>query len=142
VAPGTFGSIGASILIYFTFNSTFLFHFSTFALFTGLSYFFIYLTTQNKVYALNDPSWVVQDEFSGLYLTFLLYKFCFPHPGTSFMHIGIILVSFRIFDIWKPWPINKIDETHTPFSIMNDDLAAGVYAGALSCALIFLAQLN
>jgi phosphatidylglycerophosphatase A len=37
---------------------------------------------------------------------------------------------FRVFDIWKPWPIRKIEELPEGSGIVFDDLAAGFY-GAL-----------
>ena len=40
---------------------------------------------------------------------------------------GFIL--FRIFDIWKPWPIRWLDQKiHGGFGIMIDDVLAAVYA--------------
>jgi phosphatidylglycerophosphatase A len=41
--------------------------------------------------------------------------------------LGLLL--FRLFDITKPWPINRIDAWHTPWSVMLDDLLAFAYAG-------------
>ncbi|MFX8708278.1 phosphatidylglycerophosphatase A, partial [Acinetobacter baumannii] len=42
---------------------------------------------------------------------------------------------FRVFDIWKPWPIGWLDRrVHGGFGIMLDDVLAGVYA-ALVLAL-------
>jgi phosphatidylglycerophosphatase A len=41
-------------------------------------------------------------------------------------------VFFRIFDVFKPWPIGKIENiSHGPSAVMLDDTAAGVYAGLL-----------
>lgn len=40
-----------------------------------------------------------------------------------FFLAGYIL--FRIFDVWKPWIIGKLEKLQTPTSIMWDDLAAG-----------------
>jgi phosphatidylglycerophosphatase A len=48
------------------------------------------------------------------------------------MHFGWILLGFalfRLFDIWKPWPIRVLDaKVHGGFGIMIDDVLAGVYA--------------
>lgn len=41
--------------------------------------------------------------------------------------LGLLL--FRLFDITKPWPINRVDAWHTPWSVMLDDLLAFAYAG-------------
>lgn len=39
---------------------------------------------------------------------------------------------FRLFDIWKPWPIRLVDRrVHGGFGVMADDLLAGVIAAPL-----------
>ena len=39
-------------------------------------------------------------------------------------------VLFRLFDIWKPWPINVVDrQFETAFGVMLDDLLAAVFSG-------------
>lgn len=48
--------------------------------------------------------------------------------------LGLLL--FRLFDITKPWPINRIDAWHTPWSVMLDDLLAFAYAAI--CFFILL----
>jgi phosphatidylglycerophosphatase A len=41
-------------------------------------------------------------------------------------------VLFRVFDIWKPWPIRQLDASvHGGLGIMLDDLVAGLYGAAL-----------
>lgn len=44
-------------------------------------------------------------------------------------------VLFRIFDIWKPWPIGWLDaRLHGGVGIMVDDLVAGLFAAAVLTA--------
>ncbi|MBA4286333.1 MAG: phosphatidylglycerophosphatase A [Xanthomonadaceae bacterium] len=44
-------------------------------------------------------------------------------------------VLFRIFDIWKPWPIGWLDaRLHGGVGIMVDDLVAGLFAAAVLAA--------
>jgi len=44
---------------------------------------------------------------------------------------------FRLFDVWKPWPIRIIDEkVDGGFGIMFDDIIAGVWAAI--CIMIYL----
>ena len=38
---------------------------------------------------------------------------------------------FRLFDIWKPFPIRRIERFPKGWGIMLDDIAAGLYAGIL-----------
>lgn len=80
-----------------------------------------------------DPSAVVWDEFVGYWVTMIAAP-----AGWQWMLMGFIL--FRLFDIWKPWPVSIADrKLHGGFGIMLDDVIAGVYAlGALQLiALIY-----
>jgi len=46
---------------------------------------------------------------------------------------------FRAFDIFKPWPIRRLDEAvHGGFGIMLDDLVAGLYGAAVLLLLTVL----
>ena len=74
----------------------------------------------------SDPSWVVLDEVLGMFVAWVFMR---PH---NFLDLGILFVSFRFFDILKPWPIARIDRMKHGAGIMLDDVAAGFYA-----ALIF-----
>jgi phosphatidylglycerophosphatase A len=72
-----------------------------------------------------DSSKIVLDEFTG----YLVSVFYVPHTYV-FLLAGFLL--FRIFDILKPFPINRIDESLSGgLGIMADDLLAGVYVGIL-----------
>jgi phosphatidylglycerophosphatase A len=56
--------------------------------------------------------------------------------GWIWIALGFIL--FRIFDIWKPWPINWADQKVAGgLGVMLDDVIAGVYA-ALFLQIIYL----
>jgi len=53
--------------------------------------------------------------------------------------LGIVMgfALFRLFDVWKPWPIRVVDRgVHGGFGIMLDDLLAG----AMAAAILWLAQ--
>lgn len=43
----------------------------------------------------------------------------------------VAFLSFRLFDIWKPGPIGKIDAQKTPMSVMMDDAVAGLFAAVV-----------
>ena len=78
----------------------------------------------------HDFSGIVWDEIAGFLVTMWLVPFSWPT-----VIIGFIL--FRVFDIFKPWPINWIDsKVHHGLGIMLDDLIAGLFAG-LILVLIF-----
>jgi phosphatidylglycerophosphatase A len=51
-------------------------------------------------------------------------------PGWLWIVLGFAL--FRLFDIWKPWPIRVLDaRVHGGLGIMLDDLVAGALAWAV-----------
>jgi len=79
----------------------------------------------------NDPGEVVADEFAGQAVTFLFSPFLGMGSATgrqilitAFM--GFVL--FRLFDIFKPWPIRKLEKYPAGWGILADDLLAGVFA--------------
>jgi phosphatidylglycerophosphatase A len=62
------------------------------------------------------------DEFVGFFVTMIGA----PH-GFAWVIVGFLL--FRLFDIWKPWPIDIIDEkVHGGFGMILDDIFAGIFA--------------
>jgi phosphatidylglycerophosphatase A len=68
-----------------------------------------------------DPGMVVVDEVLGQWLTLL---------GASALNWKTFLggfLLFRLFDIWKPWPIRRLESLPDGTGIVVDDLAAGVY---------------
>jgi phosphatidylglycerophosphatase A len=71
-----------------------------------------------------DPGIVVVDEVLGQWITLL---------GAVLLNWKAYIggfVLFRIFDIWKPWPIRRLEQLPGGIGIVADDLAAGIY-GAL-----------
>jgi phosphatidylglycerophosphatase A len=70
----------------------------------------------------HDHGAIVWDEFIGLWIALAWV----PVSG---VWIGAGFLLFRLFDIWKPWPIRWCDRhVHGGFGIMLDDLLAGVAA--------------
>jgi phosphatidylglycerophosphatase A len=73
----------------------------------------------------SDPGWVVVDEVVGQWLTL-----CALPLGLVGYAVGFFL--FRLFDIWKPWPIRQVERRcGGGFGIMIDDVLAAVYAAAV-----------
>ena len=71
---------------------------------------------------IEDPGVVVFDEFVGQWLALLLAP-----AGWPWIVAGFVL--FRLFDIWKPWPVRWADrELHGGFGAMADDALAGLLA--------------
>ena len=71
-----------------------------------------------------DPGAVVIDEVAGQWLTLAAV-------AATPLHYALGFVLFRVYDIVKPWPANRIDrQMHGGLGIMLDDIVAAVYAGA------------
>ena len=79
-----------------------------------------------------DPGEVVIDELCG-YLVAMT-----GHP-ISFVSILCGFLLFRLFDIWKPWPIRSVEKKlQGGAGIMLDDVLAGIYANVLALILLKL----
>jgi phosphatidylglycerophosphatase A len=72
----------------------------------------------------SDPSQAVVDELMGQFVTFLFVPF-----GLSWPLILTGFLLFRLFDIWKPYPIDDLQVLPGGLGICADDIVAGVYAG-------------
>jgi phosphatidylglycerophosphatase A len=72
----------------------------------------------------SDPSQAVVDEVMGQLIVFLFIPFT-----TSWVLIGAGFVFFRLFDIWKPYPIDSLQVLPGGIGVCADDILAGVYAG-------------
>lgn len=76
----------------------------------------------SKEIGVHDHPGMCIDEFVGYFVT--MYNA--PHRWT-WIFWGFVL--FRLFDIWKPWPIRAIDEKITGgLGIVLDDVLAGIYS--------------
>ncbi|MBC8197369.1 MAG: phosphatidylglycerophosphatase A [Candidatus Marinimicrobia bacterium] len=117
-APGTWGSLGA-ILIWWYIPHDLIIQ----SIFILLS--IIIGTWSSQIYAnhlnLKDPSEIVIDEVSGMWITL----FFVPHQLSLFI-IGFVL--FRFFDIKKPWLIDKVQYYSGGIGIMADDILAGIFS--------------
>jgi phosphatidylglycerophosphatase A len=72
-----------------------------------------------------DPGAVVIDEVVGQLITFAFM----PVGGRWALLVGF--VAFRLFDIWKPYPVRRLEALESGLGIMADDVLAGFYAAAL-----------
>lgn len=122
-APGTFGTLAALIIFV-----------AAYALFGVVSWpvyiAMLVITTVFGVYlcdktardlGVHDHGGIVWDEFVGFWLCMLFIPVTWYWLLTAF-------VLFRVFDIFKPWPIKWVDEKVSGgFGIMLDDILAAVY---------------
>ncbi len=120
IAPGTFGTLVA-IPIYLLMQPLALPWYLLIVL--AISLFGIWLCgASERMLGLKDPSGIVWDEIAGFLVTMIAAP-----QGWKWIAIGFVL--FRLFDIWKPYPILLIDrKVGGGFGIMFDDIVAGIYA--------------
>ena len=82
-----------------------------------------------------DPKGVVWDEITGYLITMLGLPL-----GPAWVTAGFLL--FRLFDIWKPWPIRWIDRhVKGGLGIMLDDVVAAIFACLILNLSIYLLNL-
>lgn len=84
----------------------------------------------------SDPSEAVVDEVMGQLVVFSFVPF-----GISWRYILAGFLLFRLFDIWKPYPIDGLQELPGGLGVCADDLVAGVYAG-VCLAVIYAVSLQ
>jgi phosphatidylglycerophosphatase A len=91
----------------------------------------------------------VIDEVAGQHLTLLLPLIPIALPNlrshmdlsmfaifsalslVNWKYLLLGFIFFRIFDIWKPWPVHLLEKLPGGWGIMCDDWAASVYAAIL-----------
>jgi len=83
-------------------------------------------TRATKLFQNKDPQQAVVDEIIGQLITFLFVPF-----GVHWLFIVAGFLLFRLFDIWKPYPIDSLQNLPTGIGVCADDILAGVYAGTV-----------
>lgn len=118
-APGTFGTLMA-IPFYLLLRPLPLLYYLLFTIIfiAASSWLCDYLSRQ--LHEHDHPGMCI-DEFAGFFVTMINA----PH-GWGWVLLGFLL--FRLFDVWKPWPIRYIDEKiHGGFGMVLDDVIAGLF---------------
>lgn len=152
IAPGTLGSL-VGVGLYLTIWSgidqlltsrALANRLTTVYVFTPLMAFMllvIFLVTMIGIWAASrteklqqkkDPSIVVIDEVAGQMIALLSGPFWIQ----TWWSIISAFILFRLFDIWKPYPIRRLEGLESGLGIMADDLGAGVYALIVNSLLI------
>lgn len=122
-APGTFGSVPGLLLAWLTLPLALEWRLVV-ALALVLSGIWICGESAKRL-GIHDHPGIVWDEITGMYLTLLVVP-----PQMTLWALGFGL--FRLFDIWKPWPIRDLDHRLAGgVGIMLDDLVAALYAAIL-----------
>jgi phosphatidylglycerophosphatase A len=140
-APGTWGTLAAlpfGVIALATIGVWGLAAISLIALIIGTSAADIY----EAHIARHDPKEIVIDEAVGIWLTLAISQWFATMyspaemltPMIQMLGIGLSFVWFRVFDIFKPWPIGWVDaRVHGGLGTMLDDVLAGVAAAIAVC---------
>ena len=135
-APGTCASIATLPILYFLtiWKIPSIFLFPAIILCILVCSFLAHRAQQR--YQILDPGWIVIDEVLGMLCA---WPFC---QSDNALHLILILVLFRFFDIVKVWPINIIDNRiNNGAGVILDDVVAGIFSGLSYRLIIFIAAL-
>jgi len=122
-APGTYGTL-AAIPIYLLLANLSINFYLLIVIIMSLAGIYI-CGKAAKDSGVHDHGAIVWDEIVG----YLITMFMMP---TTWQSIVVGFILFRIFDIFKPWPISFVDKNlHGGLGIMVDDILAGL--AALAC---------
>ena len=125
-APGTYASLAAALVYYRIYRISLRIlpelHLGAICLITLAGVYAAARVSRNL--GREDPGVVVIDEIAGQLVAFLFL----PVNAVNLI-AGVCL--FRLFDIWKPFPIRRLESLPNGVGIMSDDLLAGVYANLI-----------
>jgi phosphatidylglycerophosphatase A len=129
IAPGTWGSLAA---LPFAWAISRVWGATGLAIAVAIVFFIGWwaAATVTKASGIKDPGSVVIDEVAGQWLVLLAA----PRDPLTWL---VAFLLFRIFDIWKPWPVRWADRDITGgLGVMLDDLLAAVYAALVLSVLL------
>jgi phosphatidylglycerophosphatase A len=119
-APGTYGSIMAMPILFVPFEIRIVL--LPFLVLLAIVLFMFVVPELNKINE-HDASWIVLDEVIGMWV---LYALLIVPLSLTWYIVGFVI--FRFYDIQKPFPINRINNKTTVFSIVADDIVAGIFS--------------
>ena len=139
-APGTVASFATCLIYIWLYNSQvniswlivsviFIFLFSVYS-----------IDNFKNSFSETDAKEIVIDEFIGQSIPILtIYNLLEKNNFSHFiLYTFASFVLFRIFDIWKFYPINKIDEKmKNGLGVILDDIVAGVFSAIILLAVIY-----
>jgi len=122
IAPGTAGTLIGVIICLLCYPLAWPLRLLFVVAITALS---IYVSDQAEIlFGKTDDQRIVIDEIAGFQVTML------PVAVTG-LHLCIAFVLFRIFDIWKPFPLERLQNLPGGWGVVADDFGAGIYAGSI-----------
>ena len=96
---------------------------------------FIFSGRAEKIFGEKDSKKIVIDDFAGQLITYL-----FIPCNIKFIISGFFL--FRMFDMLKIPPANRIEKFHGSLGVVGDDVAAGIWANLVLHVVIYLLRIR
>ena len=131
VAPGTFGS-AAGLLVWWLLPAS--------PAVQAIAIVVIFIAGSwggniaERHFGRTDPGQVVIDEVMGMLITLFLNPVGWKGALAAFL-------LFRIFDVIKPYPANRLEQLHGGIGVMADDAMAAVYANLVLRGALVLGHL-
>jgi phosphatidylglycerophosphatase A len=127
-APGTFGS-AAGLLLWWLLPSSLPVQAGAIVIIFLVGSWSGHVAERH--FGASDPPPVVIDEVMGMWITLLLNP-----VGWQGALIGFLL--FRLFDVIKPYPADRLERLRGGFGVMADDGMAAVYANMALRAVVLV----
>jgi phosphatidylglycerophosphatase A len=127
IAPGTFGSAAGLLVWWLLPASPAAQGAAIVAMFVAGSWSG---TVAERHFGRTDPGQVVIDEVMGMLITLFLNPVGWVGALAGFL-------IFRIFDVIKPYPANRLERLHGGIGVMADDAMAAVYANLVLRAAVY-----
>ena len=149
-APGTAASFITSIIYFLLFVSEIPVAIISLIFFIILIFSINLIDKNLERFSKKDPKEIVIDEFLGQSIPCILICFklksynmfgyqASPPVMEAIIPFSIAFVTFRIFDIFKPYPINVVDKKiHNGFGIIFDDILAGIYSAITTYLVLYI----
>ncbi len=132
VMPGTAGTLVGVLLCLAFLPLHWIFRFIFVAVLVGVA---VYVSGRaEEIYGKKDDQRIVIDEIAGFLVAML-------PVAINFLNLALAFVLFRIFDIWKPYPLRKFQELPGGWGVVVDDIGAGIYAAAAMLLLVLFGVL-
>ena len=143
IAPGTLGSIlGLGIaggLMYFVRYSPNVLNLTLIVASVVVALVGIWASTRaERVFGRKDPGAIVIDEVCGQMITFVSVTSYYRHSRHLLLILFVGFILFRAFDIFKPYPIRRLESLGSGLGVMADDVLAGIYASIVLSFLLLL----
>ena len=124
IVPGTVGTI-PGLLIFILISTQLYLYWIVTLLIIVIGIWFSSIA-EKEIFHTKDSREIVIDEIAGFLITMSFFTI---YDGWEYILTGFFL--FRVFDILKPPPINRLQDLKGGWGVMADDLLAGLYSNVI-----------